>query len=76
MSEYVSTKRAAAMLGTTTRYVLTLVERGKLRPVDGAHARGGHLFAAADVEALRNAPAKAHPWTEKAAPPKRPKGVQ
>lgn len=76
MSALVNTKRAAAMLGTTTKYVRTLVARGKLRPIEGAHARGGHLFEAAAVEALKSASAKAHPWGEKAVPPPRTKGVQ
>jgi len=72
----VNTQGAAEMLGSTPKYVRTLVARGKLRPLPGDRARGGHLFAAADVAALRDATAGAHPWAGKAVPTKRPKGVQ
>lgn len=47
-----TSSQAAEQLGTTQRYVITLVERGKLKPADKLPGRtGAYLFDADEIDA-------------------------
>lgn len=46
-----TSSQAASQLGTTTRYIATLVQRGKLEPAGKLPGKtGAYLFDAAEVE--------------------------
>jgi hypothetical protein len=51
-----TSSQAAKLLGTTQRYVVTLVERGKLTPADKLPGKtGAYLFAVDELERFRTA---------------------